>query len=90
MGQQGGIFYFIVLSTKINVLEYPLTLRFWIDRYSRDQPQPGSLFQLLREAEKREPGNERERERERESERARGMGTFVTLKRHFSNLNREL
>ena len=26
--------------------------------WSRDQPQPGSLFQQLREAEKRDPGNE--------------------------------
>jgi len=26
--------------------------------WSRDQLQPGSLFQLLREAEKRDPGNE--------------------------------
>ena len=26
--------------------------------WSRDQPQPGSLFQRLREAEKRDPGNE--------------------------------
>ena len=26
--------------------------------WSRDPPQPGSLFQLLREAEKRDPGNE--------------------------------
>ena len=29
-----------------------------MDRWSRDQPQPGSLFQRLREAEKRDPGNE--------------------------------
>ena len=29
-----------------------------VDRWSRDHPQPGSLFQRLREAEKREPGNE--------------------------------
>ena len=29
-----------------------------MDRWSRDQPQPGSLFQSLREAEKRDPGNE--------------------------------
>ena len=41
-----------------NVLEYPPTLRFWMDRWSRDQPQAGSLFQRLREAEKRDPGNE--------------------------------
>ena len=27
-------------------------------RLSRDQPQPGSLFQRPREAEKRDPGNE--------------------------------
>ena len=27
-------------------------------RWSRDQPQPGSVFQRLREAEKRDPGNE--------------------------------
>ena len=26
--------------------------------WSRDEPQPGSLFQRLREAEKRDPGNE--------------------------------
>ena len=44
--------------TEVNVLEYPPTLRFWMDRWSRDQPQPGSLFQRLREAEKRAPGNE--------------------------------
>ena len=29
-----------------------------MDRWPRDQPQPGSLFQRLREAEKRDPGNE--------------------------------
>ena len=29
-----------------------------MDRWSRDQGQPGSLFQRLREAEKRDPGNE--------------------------------
>ena len=34
--------------TKANVPEYPPTLRFWMDRWSRDQPQPGSLFQRLR------------------------------------------
>ena len=45
-------------SSRPNVLEYPPTLRFWMDRWSRDQPQPGSLFQRLREAEKRDPGNE--------------------------------
>ena len=39
-------------SSRPNVLEYPPTLRFWMDRWSRDQPQPGSLFQRLREAEK--------------------------------------
>ena len=31
---------------------------FWMDRWSRDQPQPGSLFKRPREAEKRDPGNE--------------------------------
>ena len=45
-------------SSRPNVLEYPPTLWFWMDRWSRDQPQPGSLFQRLREAEKRDPGNE--------------------------------
>ena len=29
-----------------------------MDRLSRDQPQPGSLFQRLREVEKRDPGKE--------------------------------
>ena len=29
-----------------------------MDRWSRDEPQPGSLFQQLREAEKRDHGNE--------------------------------
>ena len=29
-----------------------------MDRWSRDQLQPGSLFQRLRETEKRDPGNE--------------------------------
>ena len=48
----------ILLSSRPNVLEYPPTLQFWMDRWSRDQPQPGSLFQRLREAEKRDPGNE--------------------------------
>ena len=43
-------------SSRPNVFEYPPTL--WMDRWSRDQPQPGSLFQRLREAEKRDPGNE--------------------------------
>ena len=28
-----------------------------MDRWPRDQAQPGSLFQRLREAEKRDPGN---------------------------------
>ena len=58
VGQQG--FFIVKFSdkfTKANVLVYPLTLRFWMDRWSRDQPQPGSLFQRLREAEKRDPGN---------------------------------
>ena len=45
-------------SSRPNELEYPPTLRFWMDRWSRDQPQPRSLFQRLREAEKRDPGNE--------------------------------
>ena len=45
-------------SSRPNVLEYSPTLRFWMDRWSRDQPQSGSLFQRLREAEKRDPGNE--------------------------------
>ena len=54
MGQQGGI----LSSSRPNVLKYPPTLRFWMDRWSRDQPQPGSLFQRLREAEERDPGNE--------------------------------
>ena len=45
-------------SSRPNVLEYPPTLRFRMDRWTRDQPQPGSLFQRLREAEKRDPGNE--------------------------------
>ena len=48
----------ILSSSRPNVLEYPPTLRFWMDRWSRDQPQPGCLFQRLREAEKRDPGNE--------------------------------
>ena len=34
-------------SSRPNVLEYPPTLRFWMARSSRDQPQPGSLFQRL-------------------------------------------
>ena len=54
VGQQGGI----LSSSRPNVLEYPPTLRFWMDRWSRVQPQPGSLFQRLREAEKRDPANE--------------------------------
>ena len=54
VGQQSGI----LSSSRPNVLEYPPTLRFWMDRWSRDQPQPGSLFQRLREEEKRDPGNE--------------------------------
>ena len=45
-------------SSRPNVLEYPTTLWFWMDRWSRDQPQPGSVFERLREAEKRDPGNE--------------------------------
>ena len=53
-GQQGSI----LSSSRPNVLQYPPTLRFWMDRWSRDQPRPGSLFQPLREAEKRDPGNE--------------------------------
>ena len=57
-GGATGFFYcHIDKITKANVLEYPPTLRFWMDRWSRDQPQPGSLFQRLREAEKRDPGN---------------------------------
>ena len=30
-------------SSRPNVLEYPLTPRFWRDRWSRDQPQPESV-----------------------------------------------
>ena len=52
--QQGGI----LSSSRPNVLEYPPSLWFWMERWSRDQPQPWSLFQRLSEAEKREPGNE--------------------------------
>ena len=52
---KGGVTGF---SSRPDVLESPPTLRFWMDRWSRDQPQPGSLFQRLREAEKRDPGNE--------------------------------
>ena len=40
---------------------YWLTLPRWRNlchRLSRDQPQPGSFFQRLREAEKRDPVNE--------------------------------
>ena len=48
----------IGFSSRPNALEYPPTLRFWMDRWSHEQPQPGSLFQRLREAEKRDPGNE--------------------------------
>ena len=43
-------------SFRPNVLEYPPTLRFWMDRWSRDQPPPGSLFQRPREAERRHEG----------------------------------
>ena len=32
-------------SSRPNALEYPPILRFWMDRWSRDQPQLGSLFQ---------------------------------------------
>ena len=45
-------------SSRPNELEYPPILRFWMDRWSRDQLQLGYLFQRLREAEKRDPGNE--------------------------------
>ena len=48
----------ILSFSRPNVREYPPTLRFCMDIWSRDQPQPGSLFQRLREAEKRDPGNE--------------------------------
>ena len=48
----------VLSSSRPKVLEYLSTLRFWMDRWSRDQPQPGSLFQRLREAEKRDPGND--------------------------------
>ena len=43
---------------KHHSFETPAPQQFWMDRWSRDQPQPGSLFQRLREAEKRDPGNE--------------------------------
>ena len=36
-------------SSRPNVLEYPPTLRLWMDRWSREWPQPVSLFQRLRE-----------------------------------------
>ena len=49
---KGGVFY-----RPLDQLHFS-TLRFWMDRWSREQPQPGSLFQTLREAEKRDPGNE--------------------------------
>ena len=45
-------------SSRPNVLDYPPTLRFWMDRWSHDQPQLGSLFQRLKETEKRDPGND--------------------------------
>ena len=45
-------------SSRPNALEYPPTLRSWMNRWSRGQSQPGSLLQRLREAEKRDPGNE--------------------------------
>ena len=47
---KGGV---TVFCSRPNVLEYPPTLRFWMDKWSRDQPQTGSLFQRLRD-----PGNE--------------------------------
>ena len=58
----GATGFFIVTVTNLlrqmYLSDYLPTLRFWMDRWSRDQPQPGSLFQQLREAEKRDPGNE--------------------------------
>ena len=54
---KGGATGFFTV-TEANVLEYPLPLQFSMDRWSRDQPQTGSLFQRLREAEERDPGNE--------------------------------
>ena len=56
--RKGGVFYHPFIILRPNVREYPPTLRFWMNRWSRDQPQPGSLFQRLREAENRDPGNE--------------------------------
>ena len=43
---KGGATWFFIGKfsgkfTKANVLEYPPTLRIWMDRWSRDQPQPG-------------------------------------------------
>ena len=40
---------------------YSFTLPMWKNlchRWSRDQPQPGSLFPMTREAEEKDPGNE--------------------------------
>ena len=48
----------ILSSSRPKVLEYPPTLQFWMNKWSRDQPQPGSFFQRPREAEKKDPGNE--------------------------------
>ena len=47
-GQQGFLLSQWQIYSRPNVLEYPPTLKFWMDRWSRDQPQPGSLFQRLR------------------------------------------
>ena len=70
-------------SSRPNVLDYPPTLRFWMDRWSRDQPQPGSLFQRLREAEKRDPGDEVDLYT---FNSVRYIGPHSILVRHYSNI----
>ena len=51
---------FVTVTIKETLLPHPSSRFFYHpdSGWSRDQPQPGSLFQRLREAEKRDPGNE--------------------------------
>ena len=52
--------YSITFGREDDKIPHPSSIFFYHpdSGWSRDQPQPGSLFPRLREAEKRDPGNE--------------------------------
>ena len=58
-GWVGTQLHLVERTIKYPLLPHPSSRFFYHpdSGWSRDQPQPGSLFQRLREAEKRDPGN---------------------------------